>query len=349
MSQLSGRAQTVLGPIDPASLGITLMHEHLLIDESSHVAGANIREAGPKGRALRPVTIENLWHVRRDWVNLDDGQLLNEDEAIEEALIFKRAGGQTLVDVTTLGLGRDPMGLARIARATRLNIIMGAGYYSMEVGQAGLEDKSQRDITDEIVHDVQEGFGWPVVRAGIIGEIGCSWPMHASERKVLRAAAAAQRQTGAPLMVHPGRNPAAPSEIIAVIAEAGGDIERMVMAHLDRTIFDYADLARLADTGCYLEYDLFGQESSYYPIQGIDMPNDAKRVDHIQWLINRGYLGQVLVAHDIDRKWGRRKYGGHGLAHLIEDVVPIMRRKGMSISEIETIFIENPRRILAFR
>ena len=31
-------------------------------------------------------------------------------------------GGKTIVDATSMGIGRDPLGLARIARATGLSI-----------------------------------------------------------------------------------------------------------------------------------------------------------------------------------------------------------------------------------
>ena len=41
--------------------------------------------------------------------NRDNLELLDEDTAVSEALLFKRAGGGTVVDVTTLGIGRDPL------------------------------------------------------------------------------------------------------------------------------------------------------------------------------------------------------------------------------------------------
>ncbi len=345
-SAFSGMALTVTGPIDPAELGITLVHEHLLSDLGA--VAQPPPEASLRGYAGRKVSIDILHYLRHHWDNRDDFALYDDEEAIAEAELFKRAGGRTIVDTTTLGIGRDPAGLARIARATGLNVVMAAGYYSSEVPQAGLEGKSEEQITAEVVRDIREGFGWPPVRAGIIGEIGCSWPMQPEERTVLRAAVAAQRETGAPLLVHPGRDPRAPIEIMGIVAAAGGDLRRTAIAHLDRTVFDDATLGELAATGCYLEYDLFGQESSEYPGAPIHMPNDATRVDRLLWLIEHGYGQQILVAHDIDSKWKRRRYGGFGLAHLVEDVVPIMRRKGITEHQVEMILVENPRRLLTF-
>jgi phosphotriesterase-related protein len=347
-SERSGKVQTVTGLIEPAELGIALAHEHLLID--INFTRLIPREAAAKGRSLQPMTLDNLWHIRRDWTNAEDRRLDDEGEIIEEVGHFVRAGGRTIVDATPIGLGRDPLGLARIARASGIHVVMGAGYYSMEVPQPGLDEKSVDDITGEIVHDFDEGFGWPAVRSGVIGEIASSYPQHPNEARVLQAAVAAQQHTGAGLLIHPGRYPGAPLEIIQRVKELGGDPSRTTISHLDRTIFDHDTLGALADTGCYLEYDLFGQESAYYPYNpSIDMPNDAGRVNWITWLIERGHRGQILVGHDLGNKWRLRKYGGHGYAHLVENVVPIMRRKGLGEAELRAIFVENPARALTFR
>src|SRR5258708_33475346 len=125
---LSGHAQTVLGPIAGEAMGITLPHEHLLIDfEVMFREPANGSE---RGLARQPVSLANLGWVRHNFSsNLDNLQLLDETVARDEALLFKHAGGQTFVDPTNRGLARDPLALARVARATRLNIIMGSGYY----------------------------------------------------------------------------------------------------------------------------------------------------------------------------------------------------------------------------
>lgn len=345
--QLAGKIQTVTGIIDPADLGVTLPHEHLLID--INFTRLIPSEAGAKGRAGQPMTIENLWHIRRDWRNAADRNLSDEDEVIGEVLLYKRAGGNSIVDATPIGLGRDPLGLGRIARGSGVNVIMGCGYYTMEVPQPGLDDKPEATITAEIVHDIQEGFGWPSVRAGIIGEIGSTWPRHPNEEKSLRAAVAAQLQTGAPLLIHPGRNPRAPIEIIEIIKRAGGDPGRVIMSHLDRTVFDLDTLLELAGMGCYLEYDLFGQESSYYPYgPDLDMPNDAMRVNWLLRLMEHGYRDRLLVSHDLGNKWRLRKYGGHGYGHIIEDVVPVMLRKGMTPDDVEQILVRNPARALTF-
>ena len=132
-----------------------------------------------------------------------------------------------------------------------------------------------------------------------------------------------------------------------VVGEAGGRPERTIVGHLDRTLFSDESLLALAETGCYLEFDLFGQESSWYLHDEIDMPNDATRIDYLRKLIAEGHGERLLVAQDICRKTALRTYGGEGYAHILEDVVPVMRRKGMSEAEIDAIVVDNPARILA--
>ncbi|GAJ22855.1 unnamed protein product, partial [marine sediment metagenome] len=104
--------------------------------------------------------------------------------------------GNTIVDASNIGCGRDPTALVRIAQATGLNIIMGSGYYLEVTHPPELDNKTEMGIADEIVRDVTEGVGDSKIHAGIIGEIGCSWPWAERERKVMGAAASAQRRTG---------------------------------------------------------------------------------------------------------------------------------------------------------
>jgi phosphotriesterase-related protein len=206
---------------------------------------------------------------------------------------------------------------------------------------------SQAEISAEIIHDVTEGVGDTGIRAGLIGEVGCSWPMTANERKVLRASAAAQIATGAPLMVHPGRASEAPDEIAALLRDAGAALSRTIICHIDRTIADKAAMKRLAESGCMIEFDLFGMENSYYPWSlPVDMPNDAGRISWLRWLIAEGHIEQLLVSHDICFKHQLVRFGGHGYGHIPANAVPLMYRKGMSRGEVEQILVGNPRRLL---
>jgi phosphotriesterase-related protein len=351
----AGRIQTVLGPIDPSRLGVTLTHEHLLID----IAGVlpPVAEAGARGILNDPVSTETLGYIKHHGASSkDDLRTADISTAVEEVLLYKQYGGESLVDVTSLALGRDPVGLARISRATGVHVVMGAAFYVQPAHPPGMKDRSEHDIFEQIVRDVTEGVDGTNIRSGIIGEVGCTWSLTDNERKVLRAAGRAQHLTGAPITIHPGRNEKSPAEIIEILSEVGADMGHTVMGHIERTIFEREDLERLAESGCYIEWDLFGEERSYYDGPGtapdvgqmIDMPNDAVRMDQITWLVSQGYGDRILMGHDIGFKHRLVKYGGHGLQYILAQIVPRMRQRGFTEGDIQKILVDNPRDALTF-
>lgn len=345
---LSGQAQTVLGPIAAEAMGITLPHEHLLID--FEVMFKEPPAGSERGLSRQPVSLANLGWIRQHFSsNLDNLQLLDEKVARDEALLFKNAGGQTFVDPTNRGLARDPLALARVARATGLNVIMGSGYYVAAAHPPDMDRRTVDDIAREIAQDLCVGVGDTGVRAGFIGEIGTTWPWAENEKKVVRAAVAAQRDTGAALMIHPGRHERLPLQIVDFIRKEGADLGRTIMCHVERTIADRAVLLELAATGVFLEYDLFGLETSYYPYNpAFDMPNDGERMRQILFLIERGHLAQVLMSHDIAYKHCLTKWGGFGYHHLLVNVIPRLRAKGADDKTIQTLLVDNPRSAFAY-
>lgn len=345
---MAGQVQTVLGSIAPEAMGVTLPHEHLLIDFK--VMFVEPAAASDKGRAWEPVSLANLGWVRRNFnANLDNLRLTDERLAADEIRLFKHAGGSTVVDPTPRTLARDPLALARIARATGLNVVMGSGYYVDASHPPDMDGVSVDDLAREMIADVTTGVGDTGVRAGLLGEIGTTYPWTENERKVLRAAIAAQRATGAPLMVHPGRHPKMPMELAEFVQKEGGDVRRTIMCHIDRTIVDVAAVRDLAQTGIWLEYDLFGMECAYYPYNpSFDMPNDGGRMAHVLALMEAGHTDRLLLSHDIAYKTSLVAYGGYGYHHLLVNVVPRLRAKGVDDAGIERLLVANPRRAFAF-
>jgi len=347
--KLAGKVQTVLGLIDGDELGLTLPHEHLLLDLSVRF---QLQDQSVSARVMaeKPVSLDMIGWLRFHlFENRNNLMLEDEELAIKEASLFKLAGGKSMVDVTNWGIGRDLLVLTRISRATKLNIIMGTGYYTMDSGCAeALKTKSEDEIFEEIVQDIMVGTDG--ICAGIIGEIGAdSWPLDDIEIKSLRAAVRAQRATGAALTIHPGRLEESPLQILKIIDKAGADISRVVINHLDRTAYSFESMVEMAKTGCYLEFDCFSMEGYYPRRYGVfDVPNDAARVNYIIRLIDQGYLNQILISTDTCMKSRLVAYGGPGYAHIPDNVIPWMRAKGMSEEIINTITVENPKRMLTF-
>jgi phosphotriesterase-related protein len=339
---LHGKVQTVLGPIAPDSLGPTLMHEHLLWDiRTPEMAAADL---GPE------IALCNCWAINHGQVKAPRNYVFHDRAvATAEVAAMREAGGRAIVELSCGGLAPDPEGLAEIARATGVAIVMGCGHYVDEYQDAANRTRSVDDFAREIVAQVTEGAWGTGVRAGIIGEIGCQAPWTELEKRVMRGALVAQAETGAALNVHPGRHPDQPQEVADFVRAHGGDLSRLVISHIDRTIFDDERLFRLADTGCVIELDLFGQEQSIYRLNlAVDQPNDAVRLRWIRRLIDRGHGDQIVISHDICYRTRLVAFGGHGYAHIFATVVPQMRRRGFSEDEIDAILVRTPRRLLTF-
>ncbi len=346
--ELTGKAQTVLGPIDVEELGITLPHEHFLLDMGVWFDPPKI--ASEKALAYQPITMENLgWVHYNEYKNLDNVQLLDEELAIKEAMLFKKEGGKTIVDVTNVNLSRDPAALVRISQVTGLNIIMGSGYYVGEAQGEDFDRKSEEEIAEEIVRDITVGVDDTGICSGIIGEVGGSWPLQDREKKSLRASARAQKLAGAPITLHTGRNEGSPLEMSQVLDDAGADMSHVAVGHLDREVYSLKSLLDLAKGGCYLQYDGFGDTVFYSLHLGVyDRPSDIQRIRQIMELIDKGYLNQILISHDVCLKTKLVAYGDGGYAHILRNIVPQMRARGVSAKEIHTILVENPKRFLQF-
>jgi len=272
------------------------------------------------------------------------------EDIVGELNLFKQEGGQSIVEVTTVGISRDVEYLAKAATATGLNIIAGTGYYLDHTLPAEVKSSSVEELSKTMIKELTEGVGDSSIKCGVIGEIGCSYPLEPAEKRSLIAAAAAQSQTGAPLIIHPGRNELSPMEIVCILQEAGADINKTVISHIDRTVFGRAKLLELAATGVYLEYDLFGIELSYYPPNpAVDMMSDAQRIQNIKFLVSEGYEDKVVIAHDVHTRHRLVKYGGHGYAHIQVNAVPKMLLRGISQEVVDKIQISNPRTWLTFK
>lgn len=353
----SGKVQTVLGLVDAEDLGITSTHEHLLINMTVYFAEPKearfikLAHEPVERLANDPAAPQNIsWLQHNSYEVLDNLRLLDEALAIEEVMQFKKEGGSTIVEVSNVGLGRDPLGLVRISRTTGLNVVMGSGYYIGLAQDPEFDSKTEEQIAEEIIADIEVGVDNTGVRAGIIGEIGASWPLSDKERKSLLAAAGAHRHTGAVIIIHQvGQEANGALEIVKTLDKAGVDISRVIMCHIDLRIHPSSARLELAKTGCYLEYDLFGGHIFGNPRLGVfNRPCDRERIEQIIELIDAGYLKQILMAQDICLKSKLLRYGGHGYAHILRNMVPQMLLRGVTREQIHTILVENPKRLLQF-
>ena len=348
----TGKIQTVLGLIEPDELGITLTHEHALIDLSCYFVMPE--EATERWYVDKPFTMDIRGNIGKRWSHNRDIQLLiDEKHQTEEIYKYYLAGGNSFVDTTSIGIGRDPLALARMSRATGLNIIMGASHYVPVSYPDDMDERSEQQITDQIIGDITVGVKDTGVKSGIIGEVGNFWPTNETSRKILRASAHASVETGAAILIHPGFHRDALMHHLNDLIEAGANPSRIIMGHLDT--FPIEIVKQVAETGAYLEYDTFGSEESLLESEslptdpGMTMPTDVQRMERLEQLIEWGYEDKIVIAQDICFKHWASSYGGQGYAHILESILPRMRKRGFSNENIDNILIENPKRILTFK
>lgn len=346
---MAGQVQTVLGNVAPEKMGQVLMHEHLLVD--ARPLSVPAPKFAPKDVDTLPFDFPNLGHIRLyPYSHTENLKCFSDDVAVHELEWFREVGGGTIVDVTTRGIGVDEgvqngLRLAELSKRTGVHIVCGAGFYVGSTHPTHLAEASVEAIAEEIAREVTEGVGGSAVRAGIIGEIGLSYPIKPGEKKVLCASAIAQRRTGAALMIHPGRNEDTPQEIVDILREAGADLSRVVIAHIDRTIFSPATLTRLAATGVVIELDLFGNEVSYYQLnETVWMRNDEQRIEMVLALLAQN--ARVLLSHDIHTRHRMRSFGGHGYGYILENIVPRLLLRGVAPERIRYMLEDLPRELL---
>lgn len=339
----SGQVMTVTGPVPAASLGVTLIHEHLLND--CRCWWHRPQEPARARLACEPVHPGILGELRMDpFVNVSNCTLDDETLAAAELLAAAAEGARTVVDPTCQGIGRDPHALRRIAAATGLNIVMGGGFYLQASHPARVRQLSADGIADEIVAEAVTGVGDSGVRIGLIGEIGVSADFTPDEQKSLRGAARAQARTGLPLMIHlPGWFRLG-QRVLDMAEREGADLSHTVLCHMNPSGHDIEYQASLAARGAFLGYDMIGMDF-FYADQGVQCPSDEDNARAILHLIDRGHLGRLLLSQDVFLKMMLTRYGGFGYAYLLRHFLPRLRRHGVAEAALHRLMAGNPRSV----
>lgn len=261
------------------------------------------------------------------------------DGVIAELKELKEKGIDSLVEVTNRGMGRDVAALIRAAKEAKIKVIASTGFYKEPFLPQYVYEMEEETLSRLLIQDMIKGIDGTEVKAHVIGEIGSSHnqftPM---EQKVFRVAVRVHHETGRPISTHTTLGTMA-LEQIEFFQNNNVSLERVIIGHLDLSSdLDYH--LRIADTGCYMAFDTVGKVN-YQP--------DEKRVDHIQALIKRGHLKQIMLSEDLTRKSHLKCNGGIGYSYLVDSFIPKLRQAGITQEQVDEMLIENPRRFLGVR
>lgn len=305
---------TVTGPVPADRLGFTLVHEHIFLDLTRDIAGRN--------------------------------SLLNDPElAYRELLLYKQAGGVTLIDQTTGGLrGHDhdllpvkhAVAVRDVARRTGLQVVLGAGWYREPYYERRLWRMRTDEIAEELVRDITVGLDGTDVRAGLLGEIGShfTWISPVEER-MFRAVARAHRRTGVSIATHALNSPVG-LEQLDVLREEGVDPRRVIVGHCQS--YPYPEYhAAVARRGAFVAFDRLG----------VPTPYEHERMLHfVMEMIRAGLIRHVLFSQDVCWRYDYVAYGGRGYAFVPTGLREELRALGVSDDQFRQITVENPRRAL---
>lgn len=335
---MTGFVRTVTGDLPASAVGHIVMHEHLLFDIVPPHAD---RSTG------QPITDANRWQTDyRSNDNPENGSQTDRAVAAAELAAFREDGGSLLVDQSVIGLARDPEGQFEASQASGVPVVAATGTYTAPYVPAELHDASVDRLAALFIDEIRTGMDGTAIRAGLIGEIGCSWPLEDIERRALRAAARAQAATGAAISVHPGRHRSACGEILDILEAAGADLSRVILCHMDRTHPDGDGIAPLLERGAVVEWDFFGIEQSHYWMGEVELPNDLQRLKLIRDFAEQGYGERIVVSHDICTKTRLKRWGGHGYGHMLRNVPALMQRLGFDEPLVEALLRATPLRLL---
>ena len=317
-----GVIRTVLGDVAASPWGPTNSHAHLVL-------GVEEQEDADRRRAA----------------DLYADHTLSLDETLPELRSFAAAGGFCLIDLTPMGLGRNPDALVRASEETGVHIVMGAGIYHEPFHPDRIADLDEDRIAGMLVREITEGVDESGVRAGIIGEQGTyQGPMTQREKVVFRASALAALETGAAVSTHTylGRNAL---DQIDVLTSQGLAPDRIVIGHLDDAEPDLDLIREITARGAYAQLDGIGYEY-YTETLGIQMTTDRVRARALRRLAEEGLADRIITASDFCRKRHLKVRGGPGLAHLLTGFRRLAEEEGVPAEVLDRCMITNPARLL---
>jgi phosphotriesterase-related protein len=353
---------SVTGPVPASALGIVLPHEHVLW-RSHYVDHPSAAMQSMRTNGDAPITDDLVPVVARNpFATSDNLRQTDVDLATAELTAFRAAGGGTVVDVTCNGLGRRATDLAKVARATGLTIMAATGYYLAATHPSDLATRSASSISEELLRELTVGIDGTDVRAGIMGELGVGQPMYGEprdgaadralidpmEERVLHAAAAAHRETGAPISLHLwnfGPNRLA-RRALDILEGDGVAPARVALGHVDAFI-DLDAIREVARRGAFVEFDAFGVEP-YGDWDDSHFDTDEQRLDAVTALLDEGLGDRLLLSQDVCTRTQLHRYGGPGYDHLERVIVPALRARGADDATLHQLRVANPVRLLTW-
>jgi phosphotriesterase-related protein len=312
---------SVAGPVKAEDMGLTLVHEHIVV-----AMGELDPAEAPDRREILAMATDRLQEL-------------------------KDHGVSTFVDPCPMELGRDPELYAEVSQRSGINIIFATGFYYEGAGlPVDWRGRDAQEIADLYLKELTEGVGDTGLRPGVI-KAATGTEVTASERQCLAAAGKAQKHFGAAIITHTehSRHGEVQQDIFA---ENGADLGRVLIGHQDEQS-SAEPIRKLAQRGTFVGMDRIGLEM---------LSSDKRRADHVAELVRGGFVRQVCLSQDCVcamimspwpfpepkpanplKAWAEMN---KPYTHILTHFVPLLRERGVSDADIDTMLRDNPRRLL---
>jgi phosphotriesterase-related protein len=315
---------TVTGKARPEELGMTLVHEHLLIG----YPGWFMDGLAPKFKRADALA-----------------------RGVDRLQELRGYGVATFLDPCPMDLGRDVEFMAEVAQRSGMRIVCATGAYKQNEGLTyTFGALPVEEITEIYVKELTEGIGDTGIRAGVMKVATGAEHVSDYERKLITAAGRAAARVGCPVLTHTDEASCGLEQIALLTAE-GVPAHRILVGHSDGR-HDHGYHRALADRGAYVGFDRFGVES---------LNSDDNRVDSVCKMVEAGYTRSVCLSHDaICASWlGRPVFGGRMVVtpemiaaampnweptHLFKRIIPRLKDRGVTDADVTTMLVDNPRR-----
>jgi phosphotriesterase-related protein len=303
---------TVNGPIASRELGATLPHEHFLVD----FIGADS-------------TGFERW---------------NRDTVVSIVLPFlreaKKMGVESVIECTPAYLGRDPILLQRLSKASGLNIVTNTGYYGA-INNKALPKSAFYETADQIagrwIDEWENGIGSTGIRPGFIKIAvppdSILSPLH---EKLVIAAARTHLKTGLTVNSHTGPFKTAMAEL-NILKKEGVDPSAFIWTHAQNdSICTHLIIARM---GAWVSLDNVMENNIPYYLAAL------------QNLKKNGLLNRVLISHDAGWYDVINPTGVifRGYTAVFTYLKPALYQAGFTENEWNQLVRENPKQAYTIR
>jgi phosphotriesterase-related protein len=320
---------TVTGQIPPKDLGITLMHEHVVFGYPGWSGDCTLAPYDRKAALAAALPV------------MED---------------IKACGVRTFVDATPNETGRDPELLKEVSERSGINIVCATGYYYEEMGapayfkfRSRLGD-AEKEIYDMFTAEITHGIANTGIRAGVIKLASSKDVITDYEKMFFRAAARVQKETGVPIITHTQDGSMGPQQAQLLI-DHGADPAQIMIGHMsDNTSIQYH--VEVLSKGVFDGFDRMG-------IQGLPgFPTDEEKYAVILGLIGIGHEDRIIISHDTIAQWLGRPYpempepikslmANWTPTHLCRNIIPFLKKAGVTEEQAQKILVENPGRLFA--